>query len=177
MDNHYQVAGYQLQRAGAQATGQRLSQAAEFAAQTAAWEAKNAFASHASALGGIAGMNSGALSPGHKPQSIEGMAFAGQLNSWSNGQVDRRAQDAALFPLSFYSNMDSKIKQQQGLYGSNGTQSAGSYWGTDGYTAAQTISQSTASSIKGAVDSVTAIPKASSYSAQMEEIKGVFSQE
>lgn len=173
LDNHYKVAGYQLQRAGAQASGQRLSQAAEFAAQTAAWEAKNAFASHASALGGIAGMNSGALSPGHKPQSIEGMAFAGQLNSWSNGKVDRRAQDAALFPLSFYPNMASKISQQEGEYGS---QSAQPVWG-DGYTAAQTVSQAAGATMKDGLDNVKSFGNPSeTMQAQWDEVKGVFSQ-
>lgn len=57
-----------------------LGQQAHFEAETAAWEAKNAFASHAAAQAGIAGMNAGSISAGQKPTSSEGMAMSGMLD-------------------------------------------------------------------------------------------------
>jgi hypothetical protein len=58
-----------------------VGQQAEFEAQSAAWEAKNAFASHVSSMAGIAGMNSGSLSAGRKPDDMNGMAMSGMLGS------------------------------------------------------------------------------------------------
>lgn len=58
-----------------------VGQQAEFEAQSAAWEAKNAFASHVSSMAGIAGMNSGSLNAGRKPDDMTGMAMSGLLGS------------------------------------------------------------------------------------------------
>jgi hypothetical protein len=61
---------------------------ANFEAQSAAWEAKNAFASHVSSMAGIAGMNAGNLSPGSKPQDITGMSMSGAFNTYKGGGGD-----------------------------------------------------------------------------------------
>jgi len=66
---------------GLQDYGRKLSAEADFAAQTAAWEAKNDMASHLAGLGGVSGMNPGNLSPGNKPTDMTGMAMSGQLGS------------------------------------------------------------------------------------------------
>jgi hypothetical protein len=61
----------------------RYSSAADYEAQMAAWEAKNDFAAHASAMGGIAGMNSGNLAPHDKPQQMDQLATAGMADGWT----------------------------------------------------------------------------------------------
>lgn len=67
--------------AAANAYAGNVGQGAEFAAQTAAWEAKNSFGAHVSSMAGIAGMNAGNLSPGQKPTDMTGMAMNGLLGS------------------------------------------------------------------------------------------------
>lgn len=59
----------------------KLGAESDFAAQTAAWEAKNDMATHLAGMGGVSGMNPGALSPGNKPMDATGMAMSGQLGS------------------------------------------------------------------------------------------------
>jgi hypothetical protein len=76
----WQGSAADLKGGGMRDYASKLGSSAEFEAQSAAWEAKNAFASHASAMGGIAGMNTGALAPGPKPQDMNGMAMAGMLD-------------------------------------------------------------------------------------------------
>jgi hypothetical protein len=61
--------------------GRKLGAEADFAAQTAAWEAKNDMATHLSGMAGVAGMNPGSLNPGMKPTDATGMAMSGQLGS------------------------------------------------------------------------------------------------
>jgi hypothetical protein len=61
--------------------GQNQRAGAEYEAKMAEWEARNAFASHASAQAGIAGMNTGSLSAQHKPTDLTGMAMSGYLNT------------------------------------------------------------------------------------------------
>ena len=61
--------------------GSKLSSAADFEADSSAWEAKNEFAAHASAMGGIAGMNAGSLSPNEKPSDTTQLAVSGNLGS------------------------------------------------------------------------------------------------
>ncbi len=73
---------------GLQDYGRKLGAEADFAAQTAAWEAKNDMATHLAGLGGVSGMNPGALSPGNKPMDATGMAMSGQLG----GQARAAAQ-------------------------------------------------------------------------------------
>ena len=72
-----------LQAGGLGGYSRNLDRQADFEAQSAAWEARNAFASHASAMAGIAGMNAGSMSPGSKPQDLTGMAMAGELDSYA----------------------------------------------------------------------------------------------
>jgi hypothetical protein len=70
-----------MRQAGLGNYSQKLAQAADFAAQTAAWEDKNAFATHQAGLGGAFGGNPGFLSPGQKPADVVGSAMHGQLGS------------------------------------------------------------------------------------------------
>ena len=75
----------------------KLGSAAEYEAQSAAWEAKNEFAAHASAMAGIAGMNAGSLAPGEKPQQMEQLAVSGMLDGWgtSGGKATADANNSA----------------------------------------------------------------------------------
>jgi hypothetical protein len=76
-----QGANNSLRSGGFKTYGGRLEQEADFAAQMAAWEAKNDFATHLSGLGGVAGLNPGNLNPGAKPDSMTGLALAGDLGA------------------------------------------------------------------------------------------------
>ena len=90
----------------------KLGSQAEFEAASAAWEAKNEFAAHASAMGGIAGMNSGSLAPGEKPSDMTQLSMGGMLESYSGGGVhtapthnagkDNSAFDAATYAGTGY---------------------------------------------------------------------------
>jgi hypothetical protein len=85
----YEDKGRGMVASGLNTMGDRIGLGAEFEAQSAAWEAKNEFASHASAMGGIAGMNAGSLSAGDKPQDARGMGMYGMLDGYnSQGQAD-----------------------------------------------------------------------------------------
>ncbi len=125
LDAHWDMAVQGARRDGAQATAGRLSKVADFDAATAAWEAKNAFASHASSAAGIAGMNAGNLSPGHKPQDMEGMAFRGQFGA--------QEQALAQFPLSFASNARSIYGAKRQQWGGSAIQSDYTIGSTQGW--------------------------------------------
>ncbi len=58
---------------------QKLGAEAEFAAQSDAWSARNDFATHLAGLGGVSGLNPGALNPGQKPADATGLAMSGQI--------------------------------------------------------------------------------------------------
>ncbi len=81
LDNHWTSQGVGLGRTGFQAYGGRLQAEANFLADQDAWEAKNAFATHMSGIGGVAGVNPGNLAPGQKPTGIEGFALTGSLGA------------------------------------------------------------------------------------------------
>jgi hypothetical protein len=70
-----------LREAGYQAYRGNVEAQARQNAGMVAWEARNQFAAHASAMAGIAGANTGALTPGHKPADMRGMGMLGELNS------------------------------------------------------------------------------------------------
>lgn len=90
----------------------KLGAEADFAAQTAAWEAKNDFATHVAGVGGVSGMNPGALSPGPKPMDITGMAMSGQLGSG--------AQTAARYSgFGFLANVEDMVGKNSAKYGSS----------------------------------------------------------
>ena len=107
----------------------KMSSSAEFEADSAAWEAKNEFAAHASAIGGIAGMNAGNLAPGEKPLDTNQLAVSGNLDGFSSvtGADGRRtavnngnnASSAAWYsketlPTSISTMRDNGIKQHGG---------------------------------------------------------------
>jgi hypothetical protein len=89
-DLGYQKAGHGIASAGLKDYGGKLSSAADFEAQSAAWEAKNDFAAHAAAIGGVAGINAGNLAPGEKPSEMTQMAMGGMLESYSGGGFGTR---------------------------------------------------------------------------------------
>ena len=93
----------------------KYGSAAEFEAQSAAWEAKNEFASHASAMGGIAGINAGNLSPGEKPMQMEQLAVSGMLDGWGSqaGKKTQSAQNNAS-GSAWYSADEGGLKQSIG---------------------------------------------------------------
>jgi hypothetical protein len=123
----------------------KLGAQADFEAQSAAWEAKNEFASHASAMGGIAGMNAGNLSAGEKPQDTRQMGMYGMLDGYnSQGQADpnRSHSDQLLYSGNGY------ISEAQGLYAAtdkdgsvmrdaNGVTVGGGGWGASAATRVQ----------------------------------------
>jgi hypothetical protein len=98
-----QQAGHDLRAGGYQTYRGNLEAAARQNAQMVAWEAKNNFASHASAMAGIAGMNTGALSPGAKPSDMRGMAMMGELDGYvaflgtGHKRVDQDVKGAGLY--------------------------------------------------------------------------------
>lgn len=107
--------------------GRKLGAEADFAAQTAAWEAKNDMATHLAGLGGVSGMNPGALSPGNKPTDMTGMAMSGQLGA--------SAQNAAQYSgFGFVGRSRSMIQTNSNAFGGNfvGEHWAGGYGGGGG---------------------------------------------
>jgi hypothetical protein len=109
---------------GASQSGQALSQysrslsdMASFEAETAAWDARNSFASNAG-MAGVYGVNAGSLAPGQKPSDKMGMALTGALGS--------QAQQAAHYSgNSFLSGTQAMVSQGKSLYGSG---YVGSFW-------------------------------------------------
>jgi hypothetical protein len=82
LDTTWSRKGLDAAEQGATLEGQRANQQAGYEAEMAVWEAKNAFASHAAANAGIAGMNTGSLAVSQKPTTM-GMAASGDFNSYS----------------------------------------------------------------------------------------------
>ena len=107
--------------------GGKLSSAADYEAQSAAWEAKNEFAAHASAMGGIAGMNSGSLAPGDKPQQMEQLAVSGMLDGWGvqDGKAVQNANNNAS-GAAWYSVDEGGLKQSISNMSANGQRDFGS---------------------------------------------------
>jgi hypothetical protein len=99
----------------------------------AVWEAKNAFATHASGFGGVAGMNAGSLAPGPKPTDTTGLALAGQLGG--------RAEGAARFSgFDFHGNGGGRLAQAGAIRGYGQGRWGASYYQNnwmDGYTTTQ----------------------------------------
>jgi len=91
---------------------QKLRAQAQFAADSSAWEARNAFGAHASSAGGIAGMNSGALAPGWKPTEFDGMAMSGMFGGAAEGA-------ARYSGTGFMRASSVMIGNGQATYGSN----------------------------------------------------------
>jgi hypothetical protein len=79
----WQMKANGLQQGALKDSGGKLASNADFEAQSAAWEARNDFAAHASAMAGVAGMNAGSLSPGEKPMNMEQLAVSGMLDGYS----------------------------------------------------------------------------------------------
>ncbi len=93
LDTKWDTLGQQMRRNGANVHAQRLGQQTQYEAEMAAWEARNAFAGNVLASpqsGGIAGAggwNVGALTPGNKPTTLEGMAMSGYLGDGVQSQA------------------------------------------------------------------------------------------
>lgn len=95
-----------LSKGGFQGYGQRLGQEADFEANMAAWDAKNAFATHISGAAGVAGFNPGSIGPGPKPTDMAGLASSGGL-----GADTKRS--AYYSGLGYMSAMDSMISRNR----------------------------------------------------------------
>jgi hypothetical protein len=113
---------------GLQDYGRKLSAEADFAAQTAAWEAKNDMASHLAGLGGVSGMNPGSLSPGNKPTDMTGMAMSGQLGSGARAAAQYSG-------FGFMGAVDSTTRRGNANFGSS---FVNSHW-QGGFTIGQTM--------------------------------------
>ena len=116
--------------------GQKLGAEAEFAAQSAAWDARNEFATHMAGIGGVAGYNAGSLAPGQKPTDVTGLAMSGQLG--------QRAEGAARYSgfgfLNSSTSMTSAGRQQFGSSMVGQTWGGGfDYGGTVGFAASTPI--------------------------------------
>jgi hypothetical protein len=81
---HWRQSNEGLQAAGKNQYAGNLQEGLKFDTDSAVWEAKNAFASHVASSAGIAGMNAGSLSAGHKPSDMTGMAMNGVLDGYAN---------------------------------------------------------------------------------------------
>ena len=81
-DAHWRQSNEGLQAGGKNQYAGNLQEGLKFDTDSAVWEAKNAFASHVSSSAGIAGMNAGSLSAGHKPSDMTGMAMNGVLDGY-----------------------------------------------------------------------------------------------
>lgn len=118
----YSKEGRGIASSGLKDYGGKLGSHAEFEAQSAAWEAKNEFAAHASAMAGIAGMNAGNLAPGDKPTDMTQMTMGGMLESYSGGGFgvapthnagkDNSAFDAATYAGKGYVDAGRAIQAQ-----------------------------------------------------------------
>jgi len=70
-----------LARSGFSAYGSSLGAEADFEASSAAWDTKNAFATHMAGMAGLHGGNPGSLAPGGKPAEMRQLAGGGVLGS------------------------------------------------------------------------------------------------
>jgi len=95
-----------LMKGGFQQYGQRLGQEADFEANMAAWDTKNAFATHISGAAGVAGFNPGNIAPGIKPTDMAGLAASGSLGANSK-------QAAYYSGGMFMSNLDGMIDRNR----------------------------------------------------------------
>lgn len=128
----YQKEGLGMVSGGMKDLGGKLGAQAEFEAQSAAWEAKNDFAAHASAMGGIAGMNAGNLAPNDKPSDTAGMGMYGMLDRYSSGgsAAPGRASASADATNSYSGGL---------LYGGTSYVAAGRQLAADGNAAQQSV--------------------------------------
>lgn len=115
---------------GFQQYASKLASEADFTAQTAAWEARNDFATHMSGTAGVAGYNAGTLGQNQKPTDMTGMALTGQLGS--------NAQGAARYSgTGFVNNVHNSTGRNRA---SSGGFLVNQNWG-DGYSFGQTLKE------------------------------------
>ena len=84
-DIGWERSGNDLRQGALKDQASKIGALGEYEADSAAWEAKNEFAAHASAMGGIAGMNAGNLAPGQKPGDTMQLAVSGNLDGFKTG--------------------------------------------------------------------------------------------
>jgi hypothetical protein len=96
-DAHWRQANEGFQAAGKNQYANNLQEGLKFDTDSAVWEAKNAFASHVASSAGIAGMNAGSLSAGHKPSDMTGMAMNGVLNGYATGRKKDNTLEAVQY--------------------------------------------------------------------------------
>jgi hypothetical protein len=96
-DAHWRQSNEGLQAAGKNQYAGNLQEGLRFDSDSAVWEAKNAFASHVASSAGIAGMNAGSLSAGHKPSDMTGMAMNGVLDGYATGRKKDNSLEAVQY--------------------------------------------------------------------------------
>ncbi len=100
-----------LFKSGHQTSGSRAAASAELEAESAAWDAKNQYASHASAAARVYGGDV-SVSPGPKPADMMGFALSGQLGA------DSRAS-ARYGASGYFSSVGNTIAQGKKSSGSS----------------------------------------------------------
>jgi hypothetical protein len=137
LDTGWRTRAMGMETKGANMEAERLGAGSQYEAEMAVWEAKNAFASHASAQAGIAGMNTGQLSPGAKPTNMTGMALDGVLGE--------TAQQKAQYSAGFMASAGQELRGMSKSHGSGwvSSQYGGGFtmMGTVGHTASSTLTQ------------------------------------
>lgn len=127
LDTGWRSKALGMESKGANMEADRLGAGSQYEADMAVWEAKNAFASHAAAQAGIAGMNTGNLAPGQKPTNMTGMALDGTLGT--------SAQQKAQYGSTF---MTSAGKELRGMAQTHGSGWVSSQYG-GGFTMAGSV--------------------------------------
>jgi hypothetical protein len=153
LDTGWRTKALGMESKGANLEADRLGGGSQYEAEMGVWEAKNAFASHAAAQAGIAGMNTGNLSPGQKPTNMTGMALDGTLGT--------SAQQKAQYGSSFMASAGKDLRGMSQTHGSGWVSSQyGGGFGPSGAVAA-TFSPDKAKAFEKWASE--AMPTASSY--------------
>lgn len=110
LDTGWRTKALGMESKGANMEADRLGAGSQYEADMGVWEAKNAFASHAAAQAGIAGMNTGNLAPTQKPTNMTGMALDGTLGE--------SAKDKAQYGSSFMASAGKELRGMSQTHGS-----------------------------------------------------------
>jgi hypothetical protein len=121
-----------LAKGGFNAYGSSLGAEADFEASSAAWDAKNAYATHMAGMAGLNGANPGGMAPGPKPADMRQLAGGGVL-----GAEVRSASHYGGF--GFMSNVDSMLGKNR----SKGSQLYMNQWTPWGFGSAMSAAGTT----------------------------------
>jgi hypothetical protein len=97
--------GNELLNNGANMQGRRVSDGAQYDAEMARWQAKNAFANRNAGMSSVYGVNTG-MAAGDKPVNSTGMALSGDLNVYgAGGKLKTDARGISQYSGSFMNNV------------------------------------------------------------------------